>query len=139
MRLTRHFLLEEFSCQCVGKKGKEYCQGKNWIKPELVEGLQVLRNIINDERRINNLKTSVGIIISSGCRCRAHNNDVSEAKESQHIYGTAADIFVPGYTPEQLKNICLRHKLFTGIGIYKGKNILHVDVRNGLYGKVVVW
>lgn len=141
MRLTRSFLSSEFACQCAmqEKTGADYCGGQDWIDIELVEGLQVLRNIINAERSKSHL-SEVGITITSGCRCERHNADIPDASQnSQHLFGRAADIVVPGYKPEKLLKICLRHRLFTGLGIYPDKNILHVDIRDGIYGNVVVW
>ena len=134
---TRNFSDAEFACKC-GKTGNGYCGGNNWVKQELLEGLQALRNIINAERRREGQK-EVGIVIVSGCRCEAHNKAVGGAKQSQHLYGTAADIYIPEYTPAQILEYIDRHRLFTGVGTYKGKNTVHVDVRDGLAGPQARW
>lgn len=49
------------------------------------------------------------------------------AKNSMHLQGKAADIFVDGMTPQEVAPIA-REAGFNGIGIYEGGH-LHVDTR----------
>lgn len=47
-------------------------------------------------------KLNKAVIISSGYRCKELNVKVGGAPNSQHLYGQAADITVPGMTPWNL-------------------------------------
>ena len=42
------------------------------------------------------------VTITSGCRCANHNYRIGGAKDSQHIYGRAADIQVKDTPPEKV-------------------------------------
>lgn len=93
-----------------------------------MEGLEYLRELIGKP-----------IIITSACRCEKHNRRVGGAQPdpkkkkfgSQHLYGTAADIRVPGMTVEQLARAAEQVRAFRtgGIGRYPRKGFVHVDVR----------
>ena len=74
-------------------------------------------------RRLDALREHVGpISIISGYRDSAHNKSVGGAANSQHVYGTAADI--GGY------DLALCTELgFSGIGISPDGSVAHVDVR----------
>jgi uncharacterized protein YcbK (DUF882 family) len=65
------------------------------------------------------------IRIVSGYRCPPHNKAVGGAKNSQHMYGSAADI--PGgiVSPAHAARAG-----FTGLGI-QGGWCVHLDVRDG--------
>jgi uncharacterized protein YcbK (DUF882 family) len=63
--------------------------------------------------------------IVSGYRCPPHNKAVGGAKDSQHMYGAAADIPAGRVTPAQATRAG-----FTGLGIQAGW-VVHVDVRDG--------
>lgn len=106
IRLTENFTLAEFACRCCGAAK---------IDPELVRKLQQLRDRIGKP-----------ITITSGYRCPAHNKAVGGAANSQHLYGTAADIVVKGMSPATVAD----HAEvigFGGIGRYAG--FTHVDTR----------
>jgi peptidoglycan hydrolase-like protein with peptidoglycan-binding domain len=109
----KHFRREEFACKC----GK--CGGFP-VEPslELARVLDKLRDHFGKPAHIN-----------SGVRCAAHNKAVGGASNSQHLYGTAADIAtIEGTTPAQM--YAYAEKLLPntgGIGIYPWG--IHVDVR----------
>lgn len=77
--LTEHFAESEFACRCCGTLPI------TGISMALLLGLERLRLRIN--RPIN---------ISSGYRCPDHNRAVGGVWNSQHVKGTAADIYVDG-------------------------------------------
>lgn len=86
-------------------------KGNGWIKvhPQLI-------------RRLDNARREVGPIrIVSGYRDPAHNTAAGGATNSQHLYGTAADIPGIGYD-------LARDLGFSGIGL-SGTTAVHVDVR----------
>ena len=70
------------------------------------------------------------VTITSGYRTAAHNRAVGGAVYSQHQYGRAADIRVPGVPVEQLAAYAETLLPGTGgIGRYPAKGFVHVDVR----------
>jgi len=105
--LTEHFKASELQCSCCGQLV---------IDRQLVYGLEVLRRLLGKP-----------IIITSAYRCMAHNAAVGGVPNSQHVLGKAADIQVPGLTPDEVHKVA--KWLFTGLGLYD--NFLHVDVREG--------
>ena len=119
--LSAHFSKKEFACKCG-------C-GFNTPVPELVEKLEKFREACGNKP----------MTVGSGCRCEKHNKKVGGAqkkydkngklinKGSQHMYGTAADIYlVPGLTTDQMAKIA-EQVGFDGIGKYRWG--VHVDVR----------
>ncbi|WP_423245034.1 YcbK family protein [Eubacterium maltosivorans] len=78
---TPHFAMAEYQCDCTG-----YCDG--WpcaMAPELLEKIEALR-------------CSFGrpVIITSGVRCAARNEEVGGVSWSFHKRGCAADLYCPG-------------------------------------------
>ena len=107
--LSAHFSKKEFACKCG-------C-GFDQVKPELITKLEKLRELCGNKP----------LTINSGCRCAKHNKAQNGAKNSQHLYGTAADVKqVPGLTIEQMAKLA-EQAGFDGIGKYV--NRIHVDVR----------
>lgn len=107
-----------------------YCNGSTGkgISLDLMRGLQLLRNRIG-----------LPITITSGYRCPAYNKQVKGAANSQHLYGTAADIKAPSHDTFSLMKYVEEMDIFTGRGIYPGSNFIHVDVRRGLFGEPTRW
>jgi len=74
--------------------------------------------------------------ISSGCRCRQHNETIKEgtpsyipwSSNSQHLYGKAADTKIPGISPEMVYEY-LDKKYINKYGLGKYKTFTHIDVR----------
>ncbi|MBB4861253.1 uncharacterized protein YcbK (DUF882 family) [Pseudomonas nitritireducens] len=74
------------------------------------------------------------IHVLSGFRTPAHNKRLeASAKDSQHLHGKAADIFIPGLKTNLLAAMS-RVIGVGGVGIYPVKNFVHVDT-----GNVRVW
>jgi hypothetical protein len=109
--------------------------GSKGIDIDLKHGLQLFR----DTLWMNGIRKPVNII--SGYRCRAYNDhkSVNGAKNSQHLYGTAADISVQGMTTEALMEFVEHLNIFTGRGLYPGRNFIHVDTRRGIVGTPTRW
>lgn len=101
---TAHFRRWEFECPDCGTSGAH---------PALLDALEALRSTFGGP-----------IEIISGFRCPTHNANVGGALESQHLYGTAADLrtVVPFQLARDLR-------VFGGIG-RDGDRALHVDVRH---------
>ena len=78
---TPHFTMEEYRCDCLG-----YCDG--WpcaMEPELLEKIEALRCYFGRP-----------VIITSGVRCEARNEEVGGVNWSFHKRGCAADLYCPG-------------------------------------------
>lgn len=95
MKLGKYFTLEEMThSQQATRKGLDNTPGPNEVKnlKELVKNvLDPLRESLNKP-----------IVVSSGYRSPAVNKAVGGASSSQHRYGEAADITVPGMTVAQV-------------------------------------
>lgn len=90
----------------------------------LLDGLEKLRSIIGEP-----------IYISSGYRCPRHNFNIGGAPNSQHVAGTACDIYVQGMSAAELAKKC--KTIFDGIGTYYEADFVHVDMRDG--GNSIGW
>lgn len=108
-KVSTNFKVREFAC----------ADGSDpvFISPELVSVLQ-------------NIRTHFGkpVTITSAYRTPAHNKQVGGVSDSQHLFGTAADIKVKGVSPERVAQYA--EKLLTGkggIGVYD--SFVHIDVR----------
>lgn len=110
--LTAHFSRSEFACRCG-------C-GSDGVDPELVRNLELLREAIG-----------LPIQINSGVRCASHNKAVGGRPKSYHLTGQAADIWVHGWSTQQLAEAVLRIPAFRGLGFYN--TFLHVDIRPRRY------
>lgn len=106
---VRHFKVKEFACK--------HC-GEIKIDINLLVKLEELRRAIGNRP----------IIINSGYRCPTHNKNVGGAKNSQHMYGKAADIRVPNMSPRTLEKFADTVFYNGGVGM-GGATIVHVDTR----------
>jgi uncharacterized protein YcbK (DUF882 family) len=100
-----HFSRAEFRCP--------HC-GEAFVRPRLLEALERLRAIHGRP-----------IPIVSGYRCPVHNHAVGGARDSQHVYGSAADLPLGAATVAEAAR-----SGFVGIGS-RGPWAVHVDVRDG--------
>ncbi len=108
-RLSDHFSSTEFDCHCNYPNCKI-----TYIDSALIDYLEIKRFQIG--KPLN---------VSSGFRCLRHNRKEGSGDGSQHPKGKAADIFTKG-------DITEHSELFQdagGLGIYRKKKFLHVDVR----------
>jgi len=122
-KLTRNFSLEEFKCPEAGLPTGEVLSN---IKI-LAEQLQVIRDALGKPMHI-----------ISGWRSPSYNKRIGGAKESQHQFGKAADIKVPGLAPAELHSLILKlikdGKIAQG-GVGKYSTFVHYDTR----GTVARW
>lgn len=108
--VATNFKVREFGC----KDGSDAV----FMHPMLVDILQQIRNHFKKP-----------VIINSAFRTTIHNKSVGGAKNSQHLYGCAADIAVSGVSPKKVAEYVetlLAGK--GGIGVYS--NFVHIDVRD---------
>jgi len=130
MKLTKNIELQEMLCPC-GCMGFVYNE-------DLVTGLQRIRNAAN----VLIGPYEVKIRITSGFRCKKHNQAIGGASRSYHTKGMAADIKLyirdkgeirwmkPSY---MFWHVIMPLEAFNGVGVYRGgkgsKGFCHVDVR----------
>jgi zinc D-Ala-D-Ala carboxypeptidase len=119
---VKYFKLEEFACRCG-------C-GQNNMDPEFLERVDLLRG-----------ELGFPLIVSSGFRCRNHNQNVSNTgTEGPHTTGQAADFLVVGDRALELIIAALRLG-FTGIGVsQKGPSrFIHLDDLPALLDRPRPW
>jgi uncharacterized protein YcbK (DUF882 family) len=107
--VSKNFSRFEFAC-------KDLCSF-DVVDIELVTLLQILRDSFNRK-----------VTIKSGCRCLTHNNRVGGSKQSQHLFGKAADIVMENIWPVTVYDyLDKRYPVSYGIGLYHTH--VHIDIR----------
>lgn len=110
----KYFKRSEFKCTCGGK----YCNGFP-VEPD-----EKLVRILDKVRG----KYGKAFSPNSSIRCSKRNAEIGGASNSQHLYGLAADISVPGVAPKTVAAYLETLLPNTGgIGIYSWG--VHVDTR----------
>lgn len=117
MILTQNFYKSEFD----SKDGADMPVSVLENVKELAQNLQTLRDYLK-----------APITVNSGYRSPDHNKAIGGVKNSQHLYGKAADIVVEGRTPKQvataIKYLIRNRKMKQGgIGVYS--SFTHYDIR----------
>lgn len=87
MKLTKNFSKHEFD----SKDGAEMPDEVLECVKRLANYLQVIRDFVE-----------VPVNVNSGYRSPEHNKSVGGKENSYHLKGMAADIVVPGFTPDQV-------------------------------------
>ena len=113
-RYSQNFTKAELNCKCG-------CKPPAMIEAHLTELAEALERLRS--------KIGLPIQITSGYRCEEWNHLCGGADKSQHLTGLAADIWVRGKTPSQVKAAAEKIPEFFagGIGLYRGW--VHVDLR----------
>lgn len=116
--LVRHFVPREFDSPDLPDSGRK-------MQKELVDRLDLIRD-----------KTGVPMVITSGYRTNAHNEEVGGVNESAHLTGYAADV---ACNTSQYRMKLIRYAIDLGInriGVYK--SFVHLDCHPYL-PKNVMW
>lgn len=110
--MSKYFSTSETECHCG-------C-GYNPVSSVLLDLLDDMREAVGQPLQL-----------SCACRCPEHNAEVGGEWNSQHIYGTAADVIVPdGWTVDEIAEIA-ENLGADGVGRYYDDEFVHVDVRSG--------
>lgn len=110
-RLSAHFKVREFAC----RDGSDAVL----VAPRLVMVLESIRTHFGS-----------AVVINSAYRTPQYNAKEGGVTDSQHCYGTAADIVVRGKTPAQVAAYARQLMPdWGGVGIYAKKGFTHIDVR----------
>ncbi len=111
-----NFSREEFACNCCGV---------NEIKDELIDRLQIVREMYGKPMRIN-----------SGHRCQKANRAAGSRSTSSHVIGEAADIGCTS-SRERDKLVGYLRTQFQRMGIHK--QFIHVDISDDKKASPVLW
>lgn len=111
-----NFTRAELDCKCGCTTPKE-------VEKQLTETAAHLEQLREE-------LGGIALSINSGYRCPAHNKAVHGASNSQHLYGTAADLAVPVGKQDTYVRAATRVPAFEqgGIGVYPNGGV-HVDHR----------
>ena len=109
---TFNFNIREFDC-----KDRARTRPPNGISSELILKLERLRYECGNRP----------VIINSGYRTESHNQAVGGARNSQHLYGRAADIVVSGVKASTVYKKA--NRIFSNGGVGKYNTFTHVDTR----------
>lgn len=117
MKLTCNFSISEFECNCGCKMPEDV--KSNII--ELADNLQILRDYLNTPIKITN-----------AFRCESKNKSVNGVKNSQHLFGKAADLQVFQLSPNKVADSVselMEKNLFKMGGLGRYNSFTHVDIR----------
>jgi hypothetical protein len=91
---------------------------------------EYLINVLNVARELQKIREYFNkpVIVTSGFRIKAYNDIIGGAKESQHLYGNAADIQIRGIKTLDIMQAARSITKFKGYGY--SFNFLHVDLRD---------
>jgi hypothetical protein len=125
MNLTEHFTLEELTTT----DHREY---KNEPSPSERTNLVRLANFLEQ------VKVALGgkpVMVNSAFRCKEVNDAVGSKDTSQHRLGCAADVRVPGMTPDQVVKAIMAADLPYDQLIREFDRWTHISIPNDPQGK----
>mgnify|MGYP003642838177 CR=1 FL=1 len=111
MKVSKWFSKEEFACKCG-------CGEDFDMDPKLLTLLDKIRENIGN-----------AITVTSGYRCKAHNDSLGSKETSQHRKATAADITLAYHKPAQVADIA-ESMLEEGGGLGRYTSFTHIDTRS---------
>ena len=125
MNLTEHFTLEELTIT-------DHREFFNEPNPSERANLQRLAELLEQ------VKVAIGgkpVMVNSAFRCKEVNDAVGSKDTSQHRVGCAADIRVPGMTPDQVVKAIMAAGLAYDQLIREFDRWTHVSIPNDSQGK----
>jgi len=124
MNLSEHFTLAELTTT----DHREFDNTPNEFEKQ---------NLIRLAKLLEQIKSTLGgkpIMVNSAFRCKQVNDAVGSKDTSQHRLGCAADIRVPGVTPDQVVKACIAAKLPYDQLIREFDRWTHISITNTLNG-----
>jgi uncharacterized protein YcbK (DUF882 family) len=122
MKLSEHFTLEELTrSEVAERKGLD-----NTPNALEVANLVRLAGLLEEVRALLNKP----ILLNSGFRSKAVNDSVGSKDTSQHRIGCAADIRVPGMTPKEVVEACIKANIGYDQIIEEFGSWTHISVPN---------
>jgi hypothetical protein len=130
MKISKHFDFEELVPPSIWKTYG--IASRQFLRPELITSLDLLRDILGRPVTVNNWHAG-GAYKESGYRLP---DTRTGARYSQHKFGAAADVKVPGMTPREVLAVILNNQqrfIEAGLTTYENPDFtptwLHVDCR----------
>jgi uncharacterized protein YcbK (DUF882 family) len=125
MKLSEHFTLDELTrSEVAERKGLD-----NTPNALEVANLVRLAGLLEEVRALLNKP----ILLNSGFRSKAVNDSVGSKDTSQHRIGCAADIRVPGMTPKEVVEACIKANIGYDQIIEEFGSWTHISVPNTDY------
>ncbi len=122
MKLSEHFTLDELTrSEVAERKGLD-----NTPNALEVANLVRLAGLLEEVRALLNKP----ILLNSGFRSKAVNDSVGSKDTSQHRIGCAADIRVPGMTPKEVVEACIKANIGYDQIIEEFGSWTHISVPN---------
>lgn len=125
MQLTEHFSLEELT----HTDHREFDNTPNDAE------LANLRRLAEFLEEVKDLLDGKPIMVNSAFRCKQVNDAVGSKDSSQHRVGCAADIRVPGMTPDQVVKAVINSSLPFDQVIREFDRWTHISIPNDPAGK----
>lgn len=113
-KLSEHFNISEFHC-----KGAKCGCGETLHDPALSQYLQQIRDHFGKP-----------LVVTSGYRCKKHNEAVGGVSGSLHTKGQAADFVISGIKPLEIAKFA-EDLGIKGIGLYD--DFVHIDTRSNRF------
>jgi len=120
MNLTEHFTLDELT----HTSHRQFDNTPNEVETANLQRLAEL---------LEGVKEALGgkpVMVNSGFRCKAVNDSVGSKDTSQHRLGCAADIRVPGLTPDEVVRAIIAAKLPYDQLIREFDTWTHISITN---------
>ena len=125
MQLTEHFSLEELT----------HTDHREFDNTPNDQELANLRRLAEFLEEVKDLLDGKPIMINSAFRCKQVNDAVGSKDSSQHRVGCAADIRVPGMTPDEVVKAVINSSLPFDQVIREFDRWTHISIPNDPAGK----
>ena len=123
MNITPHFTLEELTAS-------EAADRNGWDNTPNESELQNLKRLADFLEQVKVVLNGKPIMVNSAFRCKLVNDSVGSKDSSQHRVGCAADIRVPGMTPDQVVKAVIASGLHFDQIIREFDRWTHISVPN---------
>lgn len=123
MNLTPHFTLEEMTAS-------EAADRNGWDNTPNEQELENLKRLADFLEQVKVVLGGKPIMVNSAFRCKLVNDAVGSKDTSQHRIGCAADIRVPGMTPDEVVKSVIASKIGYDQVIREFDRWTHISVPN---------
>lgn len=133
MNLSEHFTDKELACRCARHGGGLFCN----VAPELLKLAETVRAVLG-----------VPMVVTSCCRCPAHNAEEGGVKSSKHLCADKQPARAMDFKPQGVKPLAAYRQILAarkagklpdlgGIGLYD--TFLHIDTEKAPDGHLRTW
>lgn len=120
MKLTEHFTLDELTRSEIGER----------LGIDNTPNADVQANLVRLARMLEEVRIVVGrpVMINSAYRCEEINRLIGSKPTSQHVIGCAADIRVPGLTPNDVVKLIQKSRISFDQLIREFDSWVHISI-----------